>query len=65
MEHIRIKKQDGFLVALMPNGDQIPVQDQLKIENNTGDKGHVVVTFTCHIPIKSFVIEEEPDSDAK
>jgi len=59
---IRIKKQDHFLVATMPNGDVIPMQDKMSITQDADQKGYVHVHFTAKIPIHLFNIEEDEET---
>lgn len=50
---IKIKIADGYLVATMPNGQAIPCQHDLKIENNVPMKSEVKVTITTFIPFEN------------
>lgn len=61
-KYIRIKKIDGYLVAHMPDGTLIPVQDKLSFTNDSEQRNFVHVHFTCKIPVHLFTIEESDES---
>jgi len=46
----------------MPNGELIPAQTDIKIENSTGQKNTATVTVSFEVPISNISNEEEkPD----
>ena len=49
----QIRKDKGFLVLTMPNGDIIPMQKDCHIDNNLEDRDMVLVTVTVLIPLKA------------
>lgn len=49
----QIRKDKGFLVLTMPNGDIIPKQKDCTIDSNLEDRNMVLVTVTVLIPLKS------------
>lgn len=59
MENIKVKYHNGYLQAFMPNGELIPAQTDIKIENGTDQKNMVTVSVSFDVPISNINNEEE------
>ncbi len=59
MENIKVKYHNGYLQAFMPNGDLMPAQTDIKIENSTDQKNMVTVSVSFEVPISNINNEEE------
>lgn len=55
---VKIVSDGKFLIATMPNGDVIPMQVGLVLQNDVDDRGfaHCTVTLKCAISLDDFEI---------
>src|SRR5699024_10422801 len=47
MSKVRVKYDGRYLQAYMPNGDIIPLQTDIKVENEVGQNNEATVTIQC------------------
>lgn len=64
-DKIKVKYDGRYLQAYMPNGDIIPQQTEIKIENNVGDENMALVTLQVHADISNLKDMGNPDIDYK
>lgn len=64
-DKIKVKYDGRYLQAYMPNGDVIPLQTDIKVENEVGQENEATVTIQCIGDISDLKEMDKSDIDYK